>query len=63
MPATVYVNGKRVGNAPALGVKANPGKITVRFDCIVEDVRVRGKNRIVNLEPNGKANLNYACIE
>ena len=57
------MNGKRVGNAPALGVKANPGKVTVRFDCIVEDVRVRGRNRTVNLEPNGKATVNHSCIE
>lgn len=63
MPASVYVNGKKVGNAPALGVKANPGKVTVRFDCVVEDVRVKGKNRIVNLAPKGTANVDYSCIE
>lgn len=63
MPASVYVNGRRVGNAPALGVKANPGRVTVRFDCIVEDVRVRGRNRTVNLAPNGTANVDFSCIE
>lgn len=63
LPATVYVNGKKVGNAPALGVKANPGKVTVRFDCVVEDVRVKGKNRTVNLAAKGTANVDFSCIE
>ncbi|MFL5322231.1 MAG: PilZ domain-containing protein [Myxococcaceae bacterium] len=63
LPATVYVNGKKVGNAPISGVKVNPGKISVRFDCVVEDVRVKGKTKTVNVAPNGTAKVEYSCVE
>jgi hypothetical protein len=41
----------------------NPGKVAVRFDCVVEDVRVKGKTKTVNLAPNGSANVDYSCVE
>ena len=60
LPATVYVNGRKVGEAPVT-TKAPSGKVQVRFDCVVEDVRVRGRTKTVNLAPGGVATVNNSC--
>ena len=62
-PATVYVNGRRVGKTPLSGLKTKSGKLYVRFDCVVEDTLMRGKARAVNLDEDGVVTLDHACVK
>lgn len=62
--ADVYVDGKKVGTSPVVGVKARAGAHKVRFDCYdAAGNAVTGEVKAITLAPGEELDVEYTCAE
>lgn len=62
--ADVYVDGKKVGGSPILGLKVKPGKHKVRFDCYDASGEARaGPTQTHDVAADGEKDVEYECPE
>lgn len=62
--ADVYVDGKKVGGSPILGLKVKPGKHKVRFDCYDASGEAKpGVTQTHDVAADGEKDVEYECPE
>jgi hypothetical protein len=60
----VYVDGKKVGGSPILGLKVKPGKHKVRFDCYDATGEAKpGPTQTHDVAADGEKDVEYECPE
>jgi hypothetical protein len=58
----VFVDGKKVGSSPVLGLKVKPGAHKVRFDCYDSAGNATtGAVQSVSVASGGEAGFDFAC--
>jgi hypothetical protein len=62
--ADIFIDGKKVGSSPLLGVKVRPGMHHVRFDCYDAAANViPGEALEVSAVANEEQNVDFSCPE
>lgn len=60
--ADVYLDGKKLGGSPLLGVKAKQGNHKVRFDCYdAAGNTVAGPVQVVSVKPDAEVDVEFTC--
>lgn len=60
--ADVYLDGKKLGGSPLLGVKAKVGNHKVRFDCYdAAGNTVAGPVQVIAVKAEGEVDVEYPC--
>ncbi len=60
--ADVFVDGKKVGGSPILGLKVKPGKHKVRFDCYDATGEAKpGVSQTVEVVADGEKDFEFDC--
>jgi len=60
--ADVFVDGKKVGSSPLLGLKVKPGKHKVRFDCYLPSGETKaGPTQSHDVAADGEKDVEYEC--
>lgn len=60
--ADVYLDGKKLGGSPLLGVKAKAGNHKVRFDCYdAAGNTVAGPVQVVSVKPDAEVEVEFTC--
>jgi outer membrane biosynthesis protein TonB len=60
--ADVYLDGKKLGGSPLLGVKARAGNHKVRFDCYdAAGNTVAGPVQVVSVKADGEVDVEFTC--
>lgn len=60
--ADVFVDGKKVGSSPVMGLKVRSGKHRVRFDCVDASGEARpGMPQSVEVPADGELDVPYEC--
>ena len=60
--ADVYLDGKKLGGSPLLGIKAKVGNHKVRFDCYdAAGNTVAGPVQVIAVKADGEVDVEYPC--
>jgi len=60
--ADVYLDGKKLGGSPLLGVKAKAGNHKVRFDCYdAAGNTMTGAAQTVSVKPDAETDIEFTC--
>jgi hypothetical protein len=60
--ADVYLDGKKLGGSPLLGVKAKVGNHKVRFDCYdAAGNTLTGAAQTVSVKADGETDVEFTC--
>ncbi len=60
--ADVYLDGKKLGGSPLMGIKAKAGNHKVRFDCYdAAGNTVAGPSQTVAVKPDQEVEVEYTC--
>lgn len=60
--ADVFVDGKKVGQSPVLGVKVKPGKHKIRFDCYeASGATTKGPEKVIDVRALEEKDVEYEC--
>lgn len=60
----MYLDGKKLGSSPLVGVKAKAGNHKVRFDCYdAAGNTVAGQVKVVTVAANEELDVDYPCPE
>jgi len=62
--ADVYLDGKKLGSSPLVGVKAKAGSHKVRFDCYdAAGNTIAGQVKVITVVANEELDVDYPCPE
>jgi hypothetical protein len=62
--ADIYVDGRKVGSSPVMGLKTKVGQHKVRFDCYdAAGNAVTGPVKVVTLTPEKDLDVEFTCTE